>query len=434
MKKLIPYKGSAAPKDTSVLPGVHNIGKTSRREFLRTAAASAVVHPLFTFVQNIKAKHGGQPLLAYVGSYSSPQGPEGAVGHGQGIYLLEMDPATGALQQRDVFPNEANPSWLALDPSRTHLYSANEISNYQGVASGSASAYSIDRATGRLTLLNTVSSEGAGPAHLSLHPSGKYVFVANYHGGTVVVLPVGANGELGAATDVKHDAGPIGPARATSAPPGSFAISGHDKPHAHMVQSDAAGKFVFASDLGMDQILIWKFDSDTGKLTPAPQESVPLPPGDGPRHFTFHPNGRWFYSLQEEASTLVTFDYVAATGKLTSKQTISTLPKGFKGTNFTSELLISRDARFLYTANRLHDSIAWFSIGEGGLLTFAGEEWTRGDYPRSFNIDPSGNYLYSCNQRADAITAYRVHHQTGALSFLGQYSPVGTPAAILFLT
>lgn len=356
------------------------------------------------------------------------------MGHGQGVYLLEMDPATGALQQRDVFPNDANPSWLAFDPSRTHLYSANEISNYQGVASGSVSAYSIDRATGRLALLNTVSSEGAGPAHLSVHPSGKYAFVANYHGGTVAVLPVRPNGELGAATDVKHDTGTIGPARAPSAPPGSFAISGHDKPHAHMVQSDAAGKFVFASDLGMDQILIWKFDVDTGKLTPAPQASVPLPPGDGPRHFVFHPNGHWFYSLQEEASTLVTFDYVAATGKLTPKQTISTLPKGFKGTNFTSELLISRDARFLYAANRLHDSIAWFSIGEGGLLTFAGEEWTRGDYPRSFNIDPAGNYLYSCNQRADAITAYRVHHQTGALSFLGQYSPVGTPAAILFLT
>ena len=409
-------------------------GKTSRREFLRSATAIAVAHPIIAFVQKGAAKRGVPPVLAYVGSYSSPQGPEGAIGHGHGIYLLEMDPATGDLRQRDVFPNDANPSWLAFDPSRTHLYSANEISNYQDAASGSVSAYSIDRATGRLTLLNTVSSEGAGPAHLSVHPSGKYVFAANYHGGTVAVLPVHANGELGAATDVKHDAGTIGPTQAASAPTGSFAISGHDKPHAHMVHADAAGKFVFASDLGLDQILIWKFDVDTGKLSPAPHASVALPPGDGPRHFVFHPDGHRFYSLQEEASTLVTFDYDAATGKLTPKQTISTLPKNFKGTNFTSEILISSDARFLYAANRLHDTIAWFSIDASGLLTLAGEEWTRGDYPRSFNIDPSGNYLYSCNQRADAITAYRVHRRTGALSFLGQYTPIGTPAAILFLT
>lgn len=434
MEKLKSDDRGSGPERTSPSLRARRMGKTSRREFLQSAAAVAVAYPIFALAQKGEAKRGGRPVLAYVGSYSSPQGPEGAVGRGQGIYLLEMDPATGALRQRDVFSNEANPSWLAFDPSRTHLYSANEISSYEGSASGSVSAYSIDHPTGRLTLLNTVSSEGAGPAHLSVHPSGKYVFVANYHGGTVAVLPVLPNGELGAATDVKHDAGTIGPARAMSAPPGSFAISGHDKPHAHMVQADAAGKFVFASDLGLDQILIWKFDVDTGKLSPGPEASVPLPPGDGPRHFAFHPNGRWFYSLQEEASTLVTFDYEAATGKLTPKQTISTLPRSFKGTNFTSEVLISPDARFLYAANRLHDSIAWFSIGESGLLTFVGEEWTRGDYPRSFNIDPSGNYLYSCNQRADAITAYRVHRQTGALSFLGEYRPIGTPAAILFLT
>jgi 6-phosphogluconolactonase len=431
MKNLKSSHRDSAPKRSSATPHVR---KTSRREFLQGAAAIVVAHPLLPFLQEGKANRGVRPVLTFVGTYSSPQGPEGAVGHGQGIYLFEMDPATGALRQRDVFPSDANPSWLAFDPSRKYLYSANEISNYQGAASGSVSAYSIDRTTGRLTLLNTVSSEGAGPAHLSVHPSGKYVFVANYHGGTVTVLPVHSNGELGTATDTKHDAGTIGPARAASAPHGSFAISGHDKPHAHMVQADAAGKFVFASDLGLDRILIWEFDVDAGKLSPAPQAGVPLPPGDGPRHFTFHPNGRWFYSLQEEASTLVAFDYDAATGKLTPKQTISTLPKGFQGTSFSSEVLISPDARFLYAANRLHDSIAWFSIGEGGLLTFAGEEWTRGDYPRSFNIDPSGNYLYSCNQRADAITAYRVNRRTGALSFLGQYTPIGTPAAVLFLT
>jgi 6-phosphogluconolactonase (cycloisomerase 2 family) len=137
--------------------------------------------------------------------------------------------------------------------------------------------------------------------------------------------------------------------------------------------------------------------------------------------------------LQEEASTLVTFDYDAANGRLTPKQTVSTLPAGFAGTSFTSGVLISPDARFVYAANRLHDSIAWFSIGPQGTLSFAGEEWTRGDYPRSFNIDPTGQFLFSCNQRADAITSFRVNRQTGRLAFTGQYTPVGTPAIIVFL-
>jgi len=258
--------------------------------------------------------------------------------------------------------------------------------------------------------------------------------VANYAGGTVAVLPIRPNGELGPATYVLNIAGQIGPVHAASAPPGSFAISGHDRTHAHMILSDPTGQFVLASDLGLDRILIWQFDLEKGTLIPHDPPSVSLPPGDGPRHFAFHPNGRWFYSLQEEASTLVLFDYDAAHGRLTARQTISTLPKGFAGTNFTSEILISSDTKFLYAANRLHDTIAWFSIAQNGELTFAGEEPTRGDYPRSFNIDPTGNFLYSCNQRGDAVAAFRVSKKTGALTFTGQYTPVGTPAIIVFLT
>ena len=395
---------------------------TSRRVLLKTAAALAA--PLSALQK--------PPILAYVGAYSSPQGPEGSHGNGQGIYLFEMNPATGSLTQRALFPSDANPSWLAFDPSRTHLYAANETSTFPG-PSGSVSAYSIDRASGHLTLLNTVSSEGAGPAHLSVHPSGKWVLVANYAGGTVAVLPIQAGGKLGKATDVKKNHGQVGPVHASSAPPGSFAISGHDSPHAHMIQSDPAGRFVLATDLALDRIFIWKFDAEHGTLT-ANDPAVVLPPGDGPRHFTFHPNGRWFYALQEEASTLVTFDYDAARGRLTPKQTISTLPKGFTGTSFTSEVMVSADAKFVYAANRLHDTIAWFSIGESGTLTFAGEAATRGDYPRSFNIDPTGNFLYSCNQRADAIATFHVDRKTGSLTFTGQYTPVGTPAIIIFLT
>jgi 6-phosphogluconolactonase (cycloisomerase 2 family) len=411
-----------------------SIGMTSRRKFLKGAAAWGAASPALARARQGHAHSVQHTIMAYVGTYSAPKDPAGAVGFGQGIHLFEMNPATGTLAPRGLFRSEANPAWLAFDPARTHLYSANGISSFQGSNSGSVSAHSIDRATGDLTLLNTVSSEGAGPAHLSVHPSGKFVLVASYDGGTVAVLPLHANGELGPATDVVHDQGTVGPEHAASAPAGSFAISGHDTPHAHMIQADPAGHFVFAADLGLDRILVWKFDAERGRLIPNDPASVALPPGDGPRHFTFHPNGRWFYSLQEEASTLVAFDYDSTNGRLSAKQTISSLPPGFAGTNFASEVLISSDGKFLYAANRLHDSIAWFSISATGALALAGEEWTRGDYPCSFNIDPTGNFLHSCNQRADALTTFRVNRKMGALTFTGQYTPVGTPVCIIFLT
>lgn len=373
------------------------------------------------------------PVLAYAGTYSAPVGAEGAPGRGEGIYLFEMNPATGALLRRAVFPNAENPSCLALNASGTRLYSANETATYKGSSTGSVSAYAIERPGGRLTLMNTVASEGAGPCYASLHQSGRWLFVANYHGGTSAVLPVSESGELVAASDIKRHDGVPGPVRAASAPPGSFAWSGHDRAHSHMILPDPSGRFVLTADLGLDRILIWKFDAEAGKLIPNEPPWVALPPGDGPRHFAFHPNGRVLYSLQEEASTLVTFDYDGAAGHLTAKQTISSLPPGFAGTNYTSEVVISPDARFVYAANRLHDTIAWFSIGAGGTLQFVGEEPTRGDYPRFITFDPYGRFVYSCNQRADAIVSFRVNRTTGALIHTGQYTPVGTPSFLAFL-
>ena len=170
-----------------------------------------------------------------------------------------------------------------------------------------------------------------------------------------------------------------------------------------------------------------------GALMPNDPPSVSLPPGDGPRHFAFHPNGRWFYSLQEEGPTIVLFDYDAAQGRLAQRQSISSLPPRFAGPSFSSEIMVSRDGRYVYAGNRLHDSIACFSIGEDGKLTYIREEWTRGDYPRSFNVDPTGRFLYSCNQRADAITSFKVDSETGGLSFTGQFTPVGNPSVIVFL-
>jgi 6-phosphogluconolactonase len=408
-------------------------GDSSRREFFKNSAVLAGAAPAVARSGKEPAPSVDRPILAYAGTYSNPVGPEGMPGRGEGIYLLEMHPQTGALAIRDVFRTDSNPSWVALDPSRTHLYSVNETGTYKGANSGSVSAYSIDPATAKLSLLNTVSSEGAGPCHLSVHPSGKFVLVANYDSGTFTVLPIQSGGSLGAAADVVHQSGPPGPTQPTNGPRGNFSISGHDAPHAHMIEADPSGRFVLGNDLGTDRIMIWKLDLESGKLMPNDPPSVQLPPGDGPRHFAFHPNGRRLFSLQEEASTLVSFGFDSTVGKLAPEQTLSTLPRDFAGTNFPSEVRVSPDGHFVYAANRLHDSIAIYSVAESGRLTHAGTEWTHGDYPRSITLDPAGNFLYSLNQRADAITVFRIDRETGKLTFTGQYVPLGSPAILTFL-
>jgi 6-phosphogluconolactonase (cycloisomerase 2 family) len=200
-----------------------------------------------------------------------------------------------------------------------------------------------------------------------------------------------------------------------------------------MIQADPAGKFVLHVDLGLDKIFVSKFDAERGSLTPSDPPAVSLPPGDGPRHFCFHPDGRWLYSIQEEGSTIVQFDYDAGSGQLRSRQTASTLPAGFAGSNFCSEILVAPDGRFVYAGNRLHDSVAIFSVGATGELSYVGEEWTRGDYPRSFSFDPSGKFFYCCNQRADNVTVFRVDPKKGGLQFTGQYVPVGNPSHLVFL-
>jgi 6-phosphogluconolactonase (cycloisomerase 2 family) len=378
-------------------------------------------------------------LLAYVGTFSSPLRDvlptqvDLPPGNGRGIHLFRVNRATGALTAAGVHEMGTSPSCLAVNAAGDRLYSANETDRVGDQNHGTISAFAIDRADGKLKPLDTVGSGGAGPTYVSLHPSGRFLFVANYFGGSVAVLPILPDGRLGPATDVKTTAGKIGPPRATSAPPGSFAFSGHDRTHAHMIQSDPAGRFVLHADLGLDQILAWKLDAQKGTLTPAQPPSVSLPPGDGPRHFHFHPNGRWLYSIQEEGSTIVLFDYDAAAGRLAARQTISTLPPGFAGSNFCSEILVSSDGRFVYAGNRLHDSIAIFSVATDGTLAFAADEPTRGNYPRSFSFDPTGQYLFCCNQRADNVTVFRVDRKTGRLGFTGHYAPVGNPSCIVFL-
>ncbi len=381
----------------------------------------AVLYPAF------RASGGqNQKQFAYVGTYNSPS--DGAGGNGKGIYLVEMDPSTGDLTVLELAAAAVNASWLSFDPSGRYLYAANEVADFGG-KTGAVSAYAVNRSNGKLELLNVVSSEGAGPAHLSVDATGKYVFVANYAGGTVAVLPVQPNGGLGAATYVHADTGSVGPKVATSGPAGSFAFSGHDKPHAHMIHADPSNRFVLYSDLGQDRIYVSRLDAG-GKLSPLPY--VALPAGDGPRHFTFHTNGRWLYTLQEEASTVTFFRFDPATGSLQLQQTLSTLPPGFKGTSFTSEIVLSPDGRFLYAANRLHDSVAVFSVAADGRLQYKGETSTMGDYPRHIQIAPGGRFLYACNQRSDSMASFRIDRETGLLTFTGQYTGMGSPACIVF--
>jgi 6-phosphogluconolactonase (cycloisomerase 2 family) len=411
----------------------------SRRSFLKASAALAGTTPLVSGLLQAQPGEAAGPLLAYVGTFSSPLRDvlptqvDLPPGNGRGIHLFRVDRATGALTPAGVHEMGTSPSCLALNAAGTRLYSANETDRVGEAKDGTVSAFAVNRADGRIELLNTVGSGGAGPTFVSLHPTGRFVLVANYFGGSVAVLPVLPDGRLGAATDVKVDAGTVGPTRATNAPPGSFAFSGHDRTHAHMIQADPAGRFVLHVDLGLDKILVWKFDATKGTLAPNDPAAVSLPPGDGPRHFHFHPNGRWLYSIQEEGSTVVVFDYDAATGRLAPRQTISTLPPGFAGSNFCSGILVAADGRFVYAGNRLHDTIGIFSVGPNGALTYVGEEWTRGNYPRSFNFDPTGRFLYSCNQRGDNIAAFRVDRATGGLTFTGHYTPVGNPSSIVFL-
>ena len=400
----------------------------SRRSFLKSAAVLAVAPAALGAAQQPAAHARKDKYLAYVGTYTIPV--DGS-GNGEGIFLFEMDVQTGALTNRRLAAKIENPSWIEIHPSRKYLYTINEVTNFRG-KNGAVTAYAIDEATGDLTLINQSSTEGPGPAHLSIDSAGKYVFVANYLGGCIAVLPIHDDGSLGAAVDVHRDLGNVGSIHATHACPGSFAISGHDASHAHMILPDPRNRFILHTDLGQDRLYIYRFDSSTGKLTPAATPFEQLPTGDGPRHFAFHPNGHWLYTVQEEGSTVVFFHYDGENGAVSPQQTISALPAGFVGTNYCSEIVISHNGKFLYAANRLHNTIAVFAIGTEGRLTHIGDTPTMSDYPRHCRIDPTGNFMFVCNHRGDSVTSFRIHPETGLLTFTGHYAPAGSPAVITF--
>ncbi|MFM7149555.1 MAG: lactonase family protein [Gemmataceae bacterium] len=411
----------------------------SRRVFLRNSVAVSAAVPLVGALPRSRAEEGDDSLIAYAGTFSSPLKDvlptqvDLPPGNGRGIHIFRVNRDTGKMTPAGIHEMGTSPSCLVLNAAGNRLYSANETDRVGDSREGTVTAFKVNPADGKLTPLNTVRSGGAGPTYVSLHPSGKHLLVANYFGGSVAVLPVLADGRLDKPTDVQAPTGKIGPTRAPHAPPGSFAFSGHDRTHAHMIQPDPSGHFVLHVDLGLDKIFVWKFDETKGVLTANDPASVSLPPGDGPRHFHFHPNGRWLYSIQEEGSTIVLFDYDGESGKLSPRQTISSLPPGYAGSNFCSGILVRGDGRFVYAGNRLHDSIGIFSVGPTGTLTHVDDVWTRGNYPRSFTFDPTGRFLCCCNQRADNVTVFRVDAKSGGLAFTGQYVPVGNPSVVVFL-
>jgi 6-phosphogluconolactonase (cycloisomerase 2 family) len=408
---------------TDVQPQPSSPGALSRRGVLQGATAGAAALAVARSAP-VQAQQSDQ-IVAYVGAYTD---------RGKGIHMFHVDAADGTLMPWKVLEGLPSPSSLAFAPSQTYLYAVNEIRTFGGTESGSVTAMSVDQVTGDLRILNVVSSRGAGPAHLSVDPAGQFVFAANYGGGTVAVLPIRPDGSLGDATDVRTISGPLGPQPAQDAPPGSFAISGHDAPHAHMAQTDPAGRYLLVSDLGTDRIYIYRFDSRAGTLTPNDQPFVQAAPGAGPRHFDFHPNGRWLYSLNEEASTVDVMAYNPSDGSLSIQQTLSSLPDGYEGTNFPSQIHVTGDGRFVYAANRLHDTIAVFSVDAAtGRLTAREHVWTRGSYPRHFAIEPTGRFLYVLHTRSDNITTFGVDRGTGSLEFTGKFTGVGNPSKIVFL-
>ena len=397
--------------------------KFNRRDLLRAAAAlaPACVLPL----QEAGADAGpGSFNYAYIGTYTP---------NGGGIYLFRVDSVSGALTQLHVFDDIRNPSWLALNPARTRLYAISEIDNFQETHGGAVVSYAIDAATLQVQRLNTVSSRGAMPSHISLHPSGKFAFVANYGGGNVAVFPIGSDGALGEASDVRPSVGARHRARAVDDPVGQFAVSDHDSPHPHMVAPDPSGQFVIANDTGLDLTLVWRLDAQAGRLLPADAPVVAAPSGSAPRHFVFHPNGRIFYNLYEHDAKIAVYDYDAARGAMKFKQSISTLPPKFAGSSLSSEIIIAADGRFLYASNRLHNSIVVFAVAGDGQLRSIAENWSHADSPRSICIDPGGEFLYSCNQKGDSITSFRISPASGTLAFTGRFEPVGSPATMVFV-
>jgi 6-phosphogluconolactonase len=364
-------------------------------------------------VAGADAQPGPQKLRVYFGTYTR--------GKDKGIFRAELDLATGKLSAVEPAGEAVNPSFLAIHPNRRFLYAVSEVATVDGKRGGGVSAFAIDPATGNLTLLNQESSGGAGPCHLVVDPAGKNVLVANYGGGSTACLPLGEDGRVKASSSFQqHQGKSVNPKR-------------QGEPHAHSVNLDPSGRFAFVADLGLDKVLVYKLDAD-GKLTANEPPAAAVAPGSGPRHFAFHPTGRYAYVINELANTVTAFAYNPQDGVLKEVQTITTLPEGFTGTSYTAEVQVHPSGKFVYGSNRGHDSIAIFSVdADTGKLTAVGHEPIQGKTPRNFGIDPTGAYLLAAGQDSNSVVVFRIDPQTGKLTATGSKVDVPSPVCVKFL-
>ena len=350
--------------------------------------------------------------LAFVGTYTD---------HGsEGIYSYRFDAATGRLTSLGLAAHSENPSFLAVAPSHRFLYAVNEVDHYKGQPTGAVSAFSIEPSTGKLSLLNQVSARDPGPAYISMDRTGRFVLIANYPQGSVAVFPVRKDGSLGEASDfVRHKGSSVDKERQAG-------------PHGHAIELSPDNRFAVAADLGLDQLIVYPFDAQEGKL--GPPHVVRIKPGSGPRHISFSPNGKFLYLINEMGGTITAFSYGAAHGTLKELQTVSTLPEGFKGENATAEIAVHPSGKFLYGSNRGDDSIVIFAIDQvSGRLKFVARVSTLGKEPRNFALDPSGRWLLAANQDSNSIVTFRVDQESGKLTAVGPVERVPEPVCVSFM-
>jgi len=371
---------------------------------------------LFISLNAIAAPPQSGKYLFYVGTYTENGSKS------KGIYAYRYDAGTQEITSLGLAAETINPSWIALHPNGRFLYAVNEVQNYKGPNSGGISAFSIDRATGKLTLLNEVASRGADPCYITVDQTGKYVLVANYTGGSIAVFPLRADGKLGEASAfIQHTGHSLNPKRQEAA-------------HAHSIDLSPDERFAFVDDLGLDQLLVYKFDKSKGTLKSNSRPYAMFHAGSGPRHFALHPSGNFAYVISELASTVTAFSINLKVGTLNREQTISALPEDFRGENDDAEIRILPSGKFLYASNRGHDSITVFAIDPAkGTLTLVEHAPTQGKTPRSFEIDPTGTLLFAENQGSNNIVVFRINENTGKLTPTGKVLEVGQPVCVKFL-
>jgi 6-phosphogluconolactonase len=364
-------------------------------------------------------------MPVYVGTYTEPiRFGTGKIleGKGEGIYLYRMHPMTGALAFDSKTTGVVNPSYLAVHPTQRFLYAVNELKTYEDKPTGTVSAFAVDAESGRLEFLNKRLTHGTDPCHVVVDGKSRYVFVANFMSGSVCVLPVRNDGSLGEASDfVQHLGSSVDPVRQKG-------------PHAHSVTLDRANRFAFVPDLGLDKLMVYRFDRTRGMLEPNAVGWIKVKPGAGPRHVALHPGGRLAFLINELNSTLTALSFDARKGVFKELQVVPTLPAGFQGESTCADVQVAPSGRFVYASNRGHDSLVIYRIDQRtGRLTYVGHQTAQGRTPRQFEIDPTGRFLLVANQDTDTIVPFRIDQQTGKLEPTGKVAQVPTPVCVKFL-